>query len=306
VDHPDRRTIVVAAVTAALAAACGGSQTPVPEIASSSESLSYALEWSARVDAVRQRYEQRAEQAKIEIAAIPSYHEQLTEPVWPGVVQIVEQADEAGRSRALVEVFRESQDISAFVEDNEKNISWAVSRHVKASLEKHDCSCEHDVGRGAGNAVIDSTRRALLKRQRELNEAYRLLDEGVHGANEQDTRALQTQIDAITGTSNFLYVEAYDLAGELDVLLDETRRVRRTLDKALAAERESLEGFDGTKAEEKALREHIELVEKAREPVDEVSDTAREVRDRMDAEILELQTSYADAINQLLDELQSR
>ena len=285
--------------------ACAGRQTATPELTTSSSSLRYALEWSDRMKSVSGRYEQRVEQVRIEVEAIPSYYELLEDPDWTGVAEIIESADESGHSVAMVEALDEARHVSEFLDKNQRPITWRINSNVKAALEKRKCKCEGEGGR-YGQIVADTARRSLDKRRRELNDAYRLLENEVHGVNAKNTDALAAQIEAISGASYFVYVEAFDLRDRLDVLLDDHRRVRRTLDKALESEREALESYEGKKSGEKALKARVEELEKAREPLEENLDDAREILGSMDEEILDLQTDYQTALVKLLDVVEGR
>lgn len=290
---------------ALLMGACAGSQNPGPGLASSASSLTYASEWTERVKSASGRYEQRVEQIRIEIEGIPTYHESLEDPDWAGVASIINAADSAGRSVAMVEALDEARHVIEFLDKNQRPITWRINSNVKAALEKRKCKCNWEGGR-YGQIVADTARRNLDKRRRELNEAFRLLENEVHGESEANGKALESQIEAISGASYFVNVEAFDLRDRLDILLDDQRRVRRTLDAALEEERQDLEAYEGRKGGGKALSERVSELEKAREPFEKTLEDARALRGRMDEEILEFQTDYTAAVEQLLDVVEGR
>ncbi len=211
----------------------------------------------------------------------------------------------------MVELLRSERDMDVFVERHGKELGWRVGGHVSSVLQKGGCKCADEGGRAASYAVREAFRRQLDKRRRELNEAHRLLDLGVHGTSKRDTGVLEEQVETLTSASFFVYVEAYDLREEIDALLDDERRVKRTLDRAIEAERAKLAEAEGERTREarsqaKAAAERLELLEEARAPIEEASAKARSLRQGMDEEILALRDAYQEAFDELARAIEER
>jgi hypothetical protein len=168
-----------------------------------------------------------------------------------------------------------------------------------------------EASRAANYALREGFKRQLEERRHEQSEAHRLLDLEVQGASERNTRALEDQVDTITSDSFFVFVESYDLRDEIDRLMDDRRRVRRTLEAEAERERAELEGQGdardrASRGRTKAAQERLEGLEAARSPMEEAASAAEAVRVGMDEEIIALREAYREALEGLISELEGR
>jgi len=303
-----RLVLVALIVTASLVsiAGCAGDQSTAPQTTPSSSSVGYALEWPARLDTISGRYRDGASQARTDAKTLPSYPNDLSEPDPALVRDIYTLADEAGRSHAVVEFLRSSQQIEDFVNEHEKGLAWRIGGHVNAALKRSGCACEYETGPATMAAIKGAVENQLDERRHELNEAHRLLEHREADLNKRDVQTLEGQIDTITKTSYFVYVESVDLMNEIDRLLGELDDVRDTLDKAIAAERRAANDPDATKAQSKAAGERLEALEAAKAPLGGAVNKTQNLRDQMEDDMEQLKTTYEAGLKQLLDGLEEQ
>ncbi len=293
-------------LTALLNFSCIGDRGPVPETASSAGSVTYAEEFGERLDAVHSRYGEISKLARTDAETFESFPDELGEPDWLLVEELIAQADAAGRSHGVIETFDRARMVRETLDDHGKAVSRRVSAHVNAVLKSRSCDCEFPTGLGTGRAVADAVDRELRDRYRELNEAHALLVQRADDLDEADVNALEEQIDTVSETSFFVRVDAPRLRDEIDRLLDDAEQVDQTLVKAIAAERTAADADGATKRRQKVARARIEELEAARAPVEGAVEEAATLREGMDDDILSLRAMYDDALGQLLDAVRSR
>jgi hypothetical protein len=298
---------VSAALVAGGVSACAGSQDLVPETVPSSSSGAYATEWPERLGTIRGRYDEGAAKARQDIQQFPSYPGALAEPDWPTVGELVKRSDVAGRSQALVDALRAERDIKAFLEDHDMAVARKVGNHVNSVIKQDgNETCEYPVGQGTAKVIDDAVDEELEDRYRELHEGHRLLEERAEAMSKADVAALEEQMDTITKTSFFVYVDSVMLRNEIDRLLDEAEDVQRTLDDEIEAARGAQAEAGASKNAQKAAGERIKLLQESRQPIEGLVEVARQSREGMDEGITELRETYRAALDALLDDLAKR
>jgi len=294
--------VVILGVAVASATGCSGSQDVHPEMASSAASVQYAVEWPGHLKTIRTRYADGAKQARADTRSLPGLPEALAEPDWSLAGVIYEQADKAGRSQAVVELILQTRSLEQFVERHGKGVGRRLGGHVKGALKRLDCECEYPSG-GMVNAFERAVDDELEARYHELSEAHQILDAQRAALTKQDVETLEGQIDTITGTSFFVYVDAPMLRDELDRLVDEVETVGETLDAAILDHRAALDDEEASRAEKRAAEEQLEALQQARAPLEGAVDETHMLRKNMDADIEELRDAYRSALQQLQDDV---
>lgn len=289
-----------------LVAACAGNQGVVAETISPAGSEAYAEEYPERLTSTRQQYEEGSTEAQEEANSLPAYPDDLADPDWVVVHDVYTEADQAGRSQAVVEALRDARRVKAFHEEAERDLSRRLIIHVNGMMKNRGTDCDYPAGPALGRVLGDAVDEALDDRYRELNEAHRLLEEREEELGDDNVSALEEQVDRITGTSFFVYVDAPTLRDELNRMIEDGERVSETLDEAIAAERAKAADPDASRGEQQAAEERIEELQAAQEPIEGLIHNAEVTREGIDDQITQLREAYEAALQQLLDDVESR
>ena len=94
--------VLVLAGTLAALAACASQPPPEPEIASAAGEFGYAARYPGQLGATRGELLALENKTGRVIAKFPNYPSELKDPDWSRVLEVVERADQAGRSAAYV------------------------------------------------------------------------------------------------------------------------------------------------------------------------------------------------------------
>lgn len=287
-------------------AGCGGSQEVVPETVSSASSVRYAEEWPDRLKTIRGRYTDGAKQARADIERIPGFPDALEEPDWTVVAGAYDRADRDGRSRAVAELILSARRIEEFVESRGKGVASRLGAHVNAALKRLECDCDTTAGTVSVRAVEDAVDHELEERYRELSEAHQVLEKHSEALDRQDRETLEEQVDTITATSFFVFVDAPMLRDDLGRLMEEVERIDETLDRAITVARAEAEAEGSSRRDKAAATERLERLEAARGPIEGLADETRVVQKTIDDDIVELRSGYESAIKQAVDAVADR
>lgn len=282
--------------------ACSGNQGLVPETTSSANSVTYAVDWSENLGEIRDHYREGAKTSRGNIKTFSQFPGDLNEPDWALVTDVYSQADQAGRSRAVAETLRAERQIRAFIDDSAKAISWRVAGHVNSVLKTKNCQCEFQAGGTTQRAIKDAVDQQLDERYHRLSEAYQTLDKAGGGLSKRNRTALEGQIDTLTKTSFFVFVDSVMLRDELDRMMEELETVRETLKISLQAEKRIANSPDSSRSQKKQAQERISILESARPSIDGVGHNVKVLRERIDEDILDLRDQYTKAFEKLLED----
>lgn len=282
--------------------ACGAPK-PEPEIASSAGQAGYAEGYPEALQAIMKDFGAQDDEAKTIDGELRGYPDELKNPNWGVVKSIVENADDAGRSRAYVERTRETDGAKAFFEAKKEEIGKKVAGSAQYVAKQK--GCDVDVGGTVLKALEDAVEKQLEERMREKNEAHRIIERN-RVALAKEAPVLEKQADKITRASYLVHIEMVEAKVRLNALLAEGEQVQKTLDDAIAAER-AFQGEAGrTEPEKKASAERIAAMEKSRGLLSSSVQSGKDLAPTMDERIQAAQKRHADAMTELKQKIEQR
>jgi hypothetical protein len=285
------------------AAACSGPK-PEPRIASSAGEAGYAVEYPAALQAVVSEYAAGEGTVKRVVSDLPKYPDQLKDPAWPYVLEIVQRADEAGASAAYVGRRREVDGARTFFAEEKEDITRKVGGAVQYAAKKKECDFD-PYGPTAGS-LKDAVDKQLEKRMRARSEAHFLIDRYRDALGKANTQALEKQADEISLASYVTNIALVTVKVDAARLLADTDQVKKTLDRAIADEQTFQSSTGRSTAEKKASGERVGRMQDSKARIDAaVAQTqafAKNLEQRNDA----LKKEYVAALEALKKAISSR
>jgi hypothetical protein len=288
-----------------LLSACASTRDKGPELSSSTGSLTYATVYSARLQELNQRYSEGSTFAATVSTSFADYPGRLSKTDWTEVQGIYKEADEAGRSLQVAEGIRTHGKIAAFVEETQGDIAWRVANHVNNSAQKGGCNCDYDAKGAVGWALKDATAKALEERLWSVNEGHRLVEEREELVGKKNVKTLHEQVQELTETSFFVFIDLVEMRMEMQRRVDEARDVTSTLEDAIADEKKVLNS-DAPKARKKAAEGRITELEDAKAPIEESAAQGKMNLEGADEKIAAAQKQYKEAFEALMDAVEQK
>jgi hypothetical protein len=230
----------------------------------------------------------------------------LDPPSWDEVLHVVEQADEAGRSRAYAGSVEERDHVERFFAEERDEITRRVGGAVKTSLNKAECDCEVETYGRVSYALKESVNRQLERRTERRSEAQRYLERNEETLGKKNAEALSEKAGMITETSHIVFVELPTLWAAIEQREGEARRVARTLEDAIDEEKELAARPEISKAERKGAEERAAELEQAKVALEEAVPAAKELVAGGEEEINAIRAEYEEAFDALCASVSDR
>ncbi|MGK3993052.1 hypothetical protein [Sorangium sp. So ce1024] len=271
---------------------------PEPEIASSASQSGYAERYPAELQATASSFSEREDIAKRATAQFKGYPDELKKPDWKVVIEVIEQADAAGRSYDYVERVRAVDGAAAFFNENRDHLTRKVSGAAQYVVKQK--GCDVDVTGATSHALQDGVERQLEKYVRDRNEAHRRIERHRASLGKENAAALEKQADAVTFTSYLVHIDLVEHKVRLRRMLEEIEAIKASIDEAVAAEREFQSSGKRTDEEKKASDARIDELGRSKAMLDASATQAKQIDETMDERIAAAQKSYREAMDALL------
>ena len=279
--------------------ACAG-QKIEPQVASSAAQVNYAADYPGALQSTANDYVNTETEVRRITTDFPKYPDQLKDPPWPVVQNIVNRADEAGRSTAYVDARQDFEGTRDFFTQEREEITRKVAGSAQYVIKKKESSqCDVDVSGAVSSSLKDAVDKQLEKRLRAHNDAHLLIDRYRESMGKANAAALEKQADDISSASYSTFVRSIELKARATRLLDEASQIKKTLDQGIADER-AFQAEPGRKeADKKASNERIAKMEDAKVRIDAAVPQLQALAKEIDQRNQAINKEYADALEAL-------
>ncbi|WP_104982792.1 hypothetical protein [Sorangium cellulosum] len=271
---------------------------PEPEIASSAPQSGYAERYPAELQATAASFSEREDGAKSVTDQFGTYPDQLKEPDWKVVVEVIEQADASGRSYDYVERVRAVDGALEFFNDNKEDLSRKVSGAAQYVVKQK--GYDVDVTGATSHALEEGVERQIEKYVRDRNEAHRRIDRHRSSLGKENAAALEKQADAVAFASFVVHIDLVEHKLRLRRMLEEMEAIKASIDDAIAQERAFQSSGDRTDEEKKASEARIEELGRSKAMLDSSATQAKEIDKSLEERIEAAQKSYREALDKLI------
>ncbi|WP_437790367.1 hypothetical protein [Sorangium sp. So ce693] len=271
---------------------------PEPEIASSASQSGYAGRYPAELQATATSFGEREDLSKRATEQFASYPDQLKKPDWKQVLDVIEQADAAGRSYDYVERVRAVDGAVAFFNDNKEDLTRKVSGAAQYVVKQK--GCDVDVTGATAHALEEGVERQLEKYVRERSEAHRRIERYRASLGKENAATLEKQADAVSFVSYVVHIDMVEHKLRLRRMLEEIETIKKSIDEAVEAERAFQSSGKRTDEEKKTSEARIEELGRSKAMLDSAATQAKQIDETMEERIAAAQKTYREAMDRLI------
>ena len=297
--------VLVLAGTLAALAACASQPPPEPEIASAAGEFGYAARYPGQLGATRGELLALENKTGRVIAKFPNYPSELKDPDWSRVLEVVERADQAGRSAAYVARTRHVRNVAEFFDQEREPIQRRVGGAAQYAAAQKGCK-DAPVYAAAVRALDKSVQKRIEERLREHSEAHLYIQENRDALGQKNTEALKTQADEISYTSYVVHIAMVELKVRLRERLEQAEEVKATLERKVADALAARADTNRSEADKQAADANVEVGQRASGSLQSEIKQAEHVLAGLDERIDKLQRNYQSAFAALKESIATR
>ena len=182
------RIVVLLACSAVAVAGCSN-QKPEPLTASSAGESGYAERYPDELAATRGGFTEQEATAQRVIGEFSTFPDELDNPSWPAVTEVVDRADQAGKSQAYVDRLHQNDAVVQFFAEEQRDIDNAVAGAVQYAAKQKNVDAEGLPGAATG-ALKRSVDKQLEERLRDHNEAHRYIEDNQEALGKKNVETL--------------------------------------------------------------------------------------------------------------------
>jgi len=272
------------------AVGCGGSNKGGPVAQSSASQPGYAAKYPDTLTTSVSNVSTGVSDAKGITAKFQTHVDGLKGVDWNRVMQIVDRADEAGKSSMYAEAYAEDAAMREFWKDEGDGIIAKTSGNAQYQVKQ--ASCTADVSGSISFGIKDSVTKALEKRLRAKNHAHNLIERYRTSLGKENAEKLEKLADDVAQASYIVHVGIVEQRDRLAQKVGEKDAVKSTLDAAIKDEQAFQAEAGRTDAEKKGSEERIAAYNKSKADLDGSVQKAQESLKTMDKDIEEARKDY--------------
>jgi chromosome segregation ATPase len=287
----------------ALSLGCASKQDP-PLFAPSSDQPAYAERYPAALGSTRERFQEQETQATELSGRFSGYPDELNDPQWNHVREVVDRADHSGRSGTYAQKLEEIEHVQTFFEEEEQELNRQVGGAVSYAAKQKGCDAE--VGGAAAHGMKKAVEKQIEKRLREYNEAHRYIEEHEDALGKNNIEKLEKQADEIAHASYLANVGVEATRRELKVMIEEAKDVESTLDKTIEEYGKAEQDPGRSDKEKQVARDRGEAAKAAKARIESEVQQAQKSLEELEGRIENLKKAYEDALEALRKKIEEK
>jgi len=302
-----RRAAAIATAGLMLSAAGLGcsNQKPAPLYASSASEAGYAERYPDELASARGRFVEHESKSRRMLQSFSTYPDEVRDPSWPVVLEMVNAADTAGRSAAYVRRLEEVEGVARFFDDEKEEISKNVAGAAQYAAKQKGCT-DVDAYGGASRALEKSVEKQLEKRLREHNDAQRVIDDNPEALKKENLEKLRKQADDIAYVSYMTHVGVAQSKERMEALVAEASDVQKTLDRTIEQSQKAEADANRPAGDKAAAQKRGEAAAAAKQRIESELQQAEHTLKELEQRTKQLQDEYDQALKTLREKLEEK
>jgi hypothetical protein len=292
-------------VSVSLLVALGCNKPPVAT--SSAEQSGFAEEYPLRLADVRAEFLEDEKDARKEIDSFKTFPDKLKEPDPSAMKKVIETADATGRSSYYADEAMDRETAEYFISDERgaigRRVAGAVTYEAKQRQKERECITDEDasqLGNTGAYALQRAADRQFDERRKAHSEVLRTVDAERHRLGRQNLDSVERQAAVIAHASYLTHVRLELYRSQLEGLLDEEPKVKKTLERNVAEDSAILNDTTLPKARKARVEARVARSQAAQAALAKESPLAHPALDDMGKRLAALQKDYAAALKALL------
>lgn len=289
-----------------LSAACA-SQQEAPLTASSASEANYAERYPDELAATRQRFVDAETDARTVMQSMETSPDQLKQPTdYAGVLEVVNRADQAGKSASYAQSYAEAEQIQRFYTEEKEKLSQQVGGSVRYVL-KEKAATQEQIDAG-GSAAVRGMEKGVTKQLEERviahNEARRYIEDNGDTLGKANVEKLEKLADDISRASYITHVAVIEQQRKLERLVADASDVKSTLDKTIEDERAKAADAKSTPSRKAAAEKRAAAAEAAQGKLDAEVEQANVALEELRKRNEQLKSDYEKSLEALRKKLE--
>jgi hypothetical protein len=282
-----------------------GCTRPQPALyASAADQPAYAERYPAALGSTLNVYLTDEQQAHTLASGFTKYPDQLDKPSWPAVLDVVDAADQAGKSGDLANGMAQAEAVRGFYASAKDPIHQKVAGSVDYAAKQKQCDAElAGTAVGAMDRAID---QELDDSVRSHNAATRVIEDNQDALGKQNQDKLQKAADQIALASYIVHVRMPQTKQNLDASLGDASAVKRTLERDQEHAKAVLDDPHASKSAKVTADKRSAAASNALAALDAEIADAKKQSDEMEKRTQAAQKDYEQALDALRTELKKR
>jgi hypothetical protein len=293
----------LAIVSLVVCAGCA-EQKIEPVIASSAAEPAYAVTYPEQLTSVATGVSDRQNQVRKVIGTFKEFPGRLKDPDWSRVVEVVERADEVGKSHVYVDRIQRVDGAHVFFETEKDEFTRKVGGSAQYVVKQK--SCDVDVTGAVSVAMKDTVDKQLEKELRDVSEAHLVIDRYKTVLKKENVPELEKQADAIEFASYVVHIDLVNDKVRLRRMLPEADKVKGTIDDAIANEQKWQAEKAATAADKKESQDRVAALKKAEVSLESAMTQAKSLDPKLEDELAAITKEYDDALAGLISALKDK
>jgi hypothetical protein len=300
------RIVRAGALSASLLVSFGCNRS-APVAASSAEQSGFAEEYPARLADIRTEFAEDETDARKEIDAFRGYPAKLKNPDPAAMKKVIATADATGRSSYYADEAEDRETTERFLTDDRnvigRRVAGGVVYEAKQKQKEKECLTDQEadaLGNAGAYALQRAADRQFDERRKAHSEVLRTIDAERHRLGRQNLETIERQAEDIAHASYLTHVRLELYRRELEGLLDEEPKVKKTLERALTEDSAILNDPSLPKSRKAAVEARVARTQAAQASLAKESPLAHPALDDMEKRLDALQKDYDAALKALL------
>jgi hypothetical protein len=300
-----RTALFCAGLALSVAVSGCSNQKPAPLYASSSAEAGYAERYPDELASARGRFVEHESKSRRMLQSFSTYPDEVKDPSWPVVLDMVKTADTAGRSAAYVERLAEVEGVTRFFDDEKEEISKNVAGAASYAAKQKGCK-DVDAYGSASHALEKSVEKQLEKRLRERNDAQRVIDDNQEALKKENIEKLRKQADDIAYVSYMTHVGVAQSKERMEALVAEASDVQKTLDRTIEQSNKVAADAGRSAGDKAAAQKRAETAAASKQRIESELQQADHTLKELEQRTKQIQDEYDQALKGLEQKIEEK
>ena len=272
--------------------------------ASSAGDGSYAERYPAMLASLRNGHFEAEKEAYTLAGEFSKYPDELKEPSWTHVEDVVRKADAAGAGADFAAGMGETQTVRTFYTEEKDVLRQKVGGSAEHAAKEKNCDVE--LYGPIGGALDRSVEQQLEDRRRGRSAAHRAIEDHEDALGKPNVEKLEKQADSIALASYLVQVRIPQTKREIDQRIADASDVKATLERTQEESKAVLDNPNASKNAKDLAQKRADAARTAHASLDSEVEQAKKLGEELEQRAKATREQYEKARDALLQAIQER